>query len=130
MPSDADTTELLPKRCGHDVAAATQAKVASMMPDEGCSYARTITLDISTVRPHVSGPNGVKVITSVDEMESRKLKIDKAYVPTALHCRVLCLVGWCARTSYLLGRSTCTCVYGRCALSFFLGGVGFGAFLL
>jgi len=87
VPSDADTTELLPKRCGHDVAAATQAKVASMMPDEGCSYARTITLDISTVRPHVSGPNGVKVITSVDEMESRKLKIDKAYLVSCVNSR-------------------------------------------
>ena len=87
VPSDADTAELLPTRCGHGVAAATQAKAASMAPDPGCTYARTITLDISTVRPHVSGPNGVKVITPVDEMEGRKLKIDKAYLVSCVNSR-------------------------------------------
>ncbi len=57
-------------------------------PDGGAFYAKTLTLDLSTVRPHVSGPNHVKVMTSVTELEARNIKVNKAYLVSCVNSRV------------------------------------------
>ena len=56
--------------------------------DTGAFYARTLTLDLSTVSPHVAGPHNVKTYTSVAEMSKRKMKIDKAYLLSCVNGRV------------------------------------------
>lgn len=56
--------------------------------DANAKYTQILSLDLSTVRPYVSGPNHVKVITSVAEMEAKKMKIQKAYIVSCVNSRV------------------------------------------
>ncbi|MCB9848899.1 MAG: homoaconitase [Phycisphaeraceae bacterium] len=56
--------------------------------DPGAHYARTMTLDLSTVSPHVSGPNSVKVMTSVHELQAQKKAINKAYLMSCVNARL------------------------------------------
>jgi homoaconitate hydratase len=56
--------------------------------DEGAFYAKEMTLDLSSVRPYISGPNHVKVMCSVAEMEKRELKIQKAYLLSCVNGRL------------------------------------------
>lgn len=52
------------------------------------SYAKTITLDLSSVTPHVSGPNHVKVMRSVAEMDKQGVRVHKAYIVSCVNSRV------------------------------------------
>jgi homoaconitate hydratase len=56
--------------------------------DEGAYYAKEISLDLASVRPYVSGPNHVKNMTSVVDMQRQKTKIDKAYLVSCVNSRV------------------------------------------
>jgi homoaconitate hydratase len=56
--------------------------------DSGAEYARVLTLDLSTVSPHVSGPDHVKKMTSVAEMRKKHVKIHKAYLVSCVNSRV------------------------------------------
>jgi homoaconitate hydratase len=56
--------------------------------DGDAAYAVELELDLATVIPHVSGPNGVKVMTSLPEMESRKVAIHKAYLLSCVNARL------------------------------------------
>lgn len=55
--------------------------------DADARYAVELTLDLSTVVPHVSGPNHVKVMTPVAEMERRHVPIQKAYLLSCVNAR-------------------------------------------
>ena len=57
-------------------------------PDADAFYHKELTLDLSTVSPHVSGPNHVKVMKSVYEMKERKVKINKAYLVSCVNSRL------------------------------------------
>jgi homoaconitate hydratase len=56
--------------------------------DEDASYAIELELDLSTVIPHASGPNEVKVMTSLPEMERRRVPIQKAYLLSCVNARL------------------------------------------
>jgi homoaconitate hydratase len=56
--------------------------------DTDAFYAKELSLDLSTVRPHVSGPNHVKVMTSVSELEAENIPIHKAYLVSCVNSRV------------------------------------------
>jgi len=56
--------------------------------DEEVFYNKEIIFDLSTVQPYISGPNSVKVITSISEMKERNLKIDKAYLVSCVNSRL------------------------------------------
>lgn len=56
--------------------------------DAGAGYAIEITLDLSTITPHVSGPNHVKTMTSVAEMQRRGVAIQKAYLVSCTNARL------------------------------------------
>jgi homoaconitate hydratase len=60
--------------------------------DEGARYAVELELDLATVIPHVSGPNHVKVMTSLPEMEARNggagVPIQKAYLLSCVNARL------------------------------------------
>lgn len=43
--------------------------------DAGATYARHLTLDLSTVSPYLSGPNSVKVATPLSELEKQNIKV-------------------------------------------------------
>ena len=57
-------------------------------PDAGATYAARITLDLSRITPHVSGPDTVQVMQSLAEMEKKKVAIQKAYLLSCVNSRV------------------------------------------
>ncbi len=85
VPSDADGNGRHP-RIYKERIAALQADFPSADPD--AHYVKELTIDLSSVRPYVSGPHNVKTMTSVAEMEARNLKIHKAYLVSCVNSRV------------------------------------------
>ncbi len=57
-------------------------------PDPQAIYAARITLDLSEVTPHVSGPDTVQVMQSVAEIAPRKIAIQKAYLVSCVNSRL------------------------------------------
>jgi homoaconitate hydratase len=55
--------------------------------DRGARYAKKLFLNLSTLSPHVSGPNSVKVVTPVSSLEPQSIKIDKAYLVSCTNSR-------------------------------------------
>ncbi len=56
--------------------------------DEDAFYAKELEFDLSAVTPFVSGPNTVKTITPLPELEQRNLRIDKAYLMSCVNARL------------------------------------------
>lgn len=56
--------------------------------DPDARYAKVLSLDLSKVEPHVSGPNHVKTMSSVRDLEQRRIKVDKAYIVSCVNSRV------------------------------------------
>ena len=57
-------------------------------PDPDATYAARITLDLSKVTPHVSGPDTVQTIQSVAEIAKKKIAIQKAYLVSCVNSRL------------------------------------------
>ncbi len=57
-------------------------------PDADAAYAVELELDLASVVPHVSGPNHVKVMTSIAEMERKRVAIQKAYLVSCVNARL------------------------------------------
>jgi homoaconitate hydratase len=57
-------------------------------PDPDAVYAAKITLDLSQITPHVSGPDTVQVMQSLAEMERKKVAIQKAYLVSCVNSRL------------------------------------------
>ena len=53
---------------------------ARLAPDADAQYASELELDLATVIPNVSGPNDVKTMTSLPDIEQKKVKINKAWL--------------------------------------------------
>ncbi len=85
VPSDADSNEQHPRLNEQRLA---ELKENLITADKDAFYARELTLDLDSVRPHVSGPNTVKVMTSVSEIQNKDVKIDKAYLVSCVNSRV------------------------------------------
>ncbi|EGG08313.1 uncharacterized protein MELLADRAFT_105205 [Melampsora larici-populina 98AG31] len=58
-----------------------------LKPDSDAYYSKTLTLDLNTLVPHVSGPNSVKVSTPLPTLESQDIKINKAYLLSCTNAR-------------------------------------------
>lgn len=56
--------------------------------DPDARYAVELTLDLDTVIPHVSGPDHVKVMRSLPDIEREKVKINKAYLLSCVNARL------------------------------------------
>ncbi|MBN2562915.1 MAG: homoaconitase [Phycisphaerae bacterium] len=57
-------------------------------PDEDAVYATELEFDLSAVTPFVAGPNEVKTITPLPEIEAKRVKIDKAYLLSCVNGRL------------------------------------------
>jgi homoaconitate hydratase len=55
--------------------------------DLDAEYAIELELDVATVVPHVSGPNEVKTMVSLPEMERKHVPIQKAYLLSCVNAR-------------------------------------------
>ncbi len=60
---------------------------ANLSADADASYAIELELDLATVVPHVSGPNEVKTMVSLPEMQRRHVPIQKAYLLSCVNAR-------------------------------------------
>ncbi|KAI8050079.1 hypothetical protein BDF21DRAFT_351144 [Thamnidium elegans] len=56
-------------------------------PSRNATYSKILTLDLSTLSPHVSGPNSVKVATPLADLQSQEIKINKAYLVSCVNSR-------------------------------------------
>ncbi|CAO1614981.1 unnamed protein product [Sympodiomycopsis kandeliae] len=56
-------------------------------PDQGAFYSKHLKLDLSTLSPHVSGPNSVKISTPLTDLVSQDIKINKAYLVSCVNSR-------------------------------------------
>jgi homoaconitate hydratase len=98
FPVDDATREYLLSRAavlekGDERAQARAAKVCETLAgpipaaDPDAFYSRELELDLSGVTPHVAGPNEVKKITSLPEIEAQRVKIDRAYLLSCVNGR-------------------------------------------
>ncbi len=61
---------------------------SQLTADADAEYAIELELDLATVVPHVSGPNEVKTMVSLPEMQRKHVPIQKAYVLSCVNARV------------------------------------------
>ncbi len=55
--------------------------------DSEAFYTKELTLDLSTVSPHISGPDHVKKMTSLTDVSQEKKRIHKAYLVSCVNSR-------------------------------------------
>ncbi|KAG7089852.1 mitochondrial Homoaconitase [Marasmius oreades] len=60
----------------------------NLSSDSNADYASHLILDLSTLVPHVSGPNSVKISTPLPELEAKRIEIQKAYLVSCTNSRV------------------------------------------
>ena len=85
VPSDADGDGAHPRMNSIRI---KELEDSIVKADPDAFYAKELTLDLSTVEPHVSGPHNVKTMTSLVEMSKRNIKIHKAYLVSCVNSRV------------------------------------------
>lgn len=61
---------------------------ANIFADADAKYAKKLSLDLSTISPIVSGPNSVKVSTSLAELSAQNIAIHKAYLVSCTNSRL------------------------------------------
>lgn len=87
VPSDADGNGIHPRLNQKHLEELINSK-DELKADSDAFYSKTITFDLSTVTPHVSGPNTVKKMKSIDEARNEKIKIHKAYLVSCVNSRL------------------------------------------
>jgi homoaconitate hydratase len=87
VPSDEDGNGKHP-RLNETRISKLEENMGSLKADVEAYYAKDLVLDLSTVQPYVSGPNSVKVMTSIGEISKENVKINKAYLVSCVNSRV------------------------------------------
>jgi homoaconitate hydratase len=62
-------------------------RAAPLLPDADAEYASHLVIDLSTLVPHVSGPNSVKISTPLPDLEKQRIQIQKAYLVSCTNSR-------------------------------------------
>ncbi len=86
VPSDADGKGVHP-RLNHAKINELEKSMNDLQPDDEAYYAKTLEIDLEVIEPSVSGPNSVKVFHTAKELESKKIKINKAYLVSCVNSR-------------------------------------------
>lgn len=63
-------------------------QAAPILSDAGAQYESHLVFDLSTLVPHVSGPNSVKISTPLPKLEASRIPIQKAYLVSCTNSRV------------------------------------------
>ncbi|KAH8824326.1 hypothetical protein DL96DRAFT_1613739 [Flagelloscypha sp. PMI_526] len=63
-------------------------RASPLSSDVDASYSSHLALDLSTLVPHVSGPNSVKVSTPLPTLEAEQIAIQKAYLVSCTNSRL------------------------------------------
>ncbi len=56
--------------------------------DPDAFYSKELALDLAAVTPFVSGPDTVKTMTALPEIEARDVRVDKAYLMSCVNARL------------------------------------------
>jgi homoaconitate hydratase len=56
--------------------------------DDNAGYAARIVLNLEEVTPHVSGPDTVQVMTSLAELDGKRIPVNKAYLISCVNSRL------------------------------------------
>ncbi len=64
-----------------------QLENENISADSDAFYVKELSLDLSTITPHVAGPDNVKTMTSSTEMSNRNVSINKAYLVSCTNSR-------------------------------------------
>ncbi|KAG7666295.1 LYS4 [[Candida] subhashii] len=56
--------------------------------DDNAVYAKHLVVDLSSLSPYISGPNSVKVSTSLNELSAQNIAINKAYLVSCTNSRL------------------------------------------
>ena len=65
-----------------------RTSISTYSSDPNAQYSSHLIFDLSTLVPHVSGPNSVKISTPLPELEASKIAIQKAYLVSCTNSRV------------------------------------------
>jgi homoaconitate hydratase len=65
-----------------------ESNLQLLKADNDAFYAKEISVDLTTISPFVSGPNSVKKISSVSELQKKNIKINRAYLVSCVNSRV------------------------------------------
>ncbi|MCH8019005.1 homoaconitase [candidate division KSB1 bacterium] len=87
VPSDADS-DINHPRLNESRISELEAQLNNLKADEDAFYAKELVLDLGSIQPHISGPNTVKDMTSITEMQKRQVKINKAYLISCVNSRL------------------------------------------
>jgi homoaconitate hydratase len=87
VTSDIDGNGIHPRMNGNRIAQ-LEKELSDLKADTKAFYAKELTIDLSSIEPHVSGPNTVKTMTSLSEIKEKKIKINKAYLLSCVNSRV------------------------------------------
>lgn len=58
-----------------------------IVADPGATYAKHLTLNLSTLSPYVAGPNSVKVASPLAQLQAQDIKINRAYLVSCTNSR-------------------------------------------
>ncbi|MBX7103586.1 MAG: homoaconitase [Gemmataceae bacterium] len=58
-----------------------------LLADDEASYAAELELDLDSVTPHVCGPNDVKTMVSLADLEPRRVRVQKAWLMSCVNAR-------------------------------------------
>jgi homoaconitate hydratase len=62
-------------------------RAAPLRSDPDATYSSHLRIDLSTLVPHVSGPNSVKISTPLPDLERHRIQIQKAYLVSCTNSR-------------------------------------------
>lgn len=65
-----------------------QEKSKVLKADTDAKYAKKLTIDLSTLTHYVSGPNSVKISSTVEDLSNQNIKVDKAYLVSCTNSRL------------------------------------------
>ncbi|KAJ3914755.1 homoaconitase [Lentinula edodes] len=65
-----------------------QTNSTSFASDPAATYALRLSFDLSSLVPHVSGPNSVKIATPLPKLEDKSVQVNKAYLVSCTNSRV------------------------------------------
>ena len=86
VPSDSDGVNHQHARI--NIENINKLKKQPIKADEDAFYTNSITLNLHSVSPHISGPNHVKSMTSIQDAADKQIKINKAYLVSCVNSRV------------------------------------------
>ena len=92
LPSDRTLSPSIPPppehpRINRNRLSELKSAIPTYSSDPHAQYSSHLILDLSTLVPHVSGPNSVKISTPLPELEASNIAIQKAYLVSCTNSR-------------------------------------------